>query len=194
MSTTGTTNNTSLEVDSKNEEKPKVLLLQSIGPLFDSTLSAKFDLVRAHESPLPLPTFLSAHCHHIKALLTMVPIFTVDSALLDQLPSIGLVAASSVGVDHINLDACRERGVSVTNAGETFTPDVADFAVGLLIDALRKVTIADRYVKNGFWMVKGDHPLGSKVRCIRFSFSFIFFNSQRFKEMIRLIPGVHIFY
>jgi glyoxylate/hydroxypyruvate reductase len=174
MSTTGASDKTtSLEVDSKHQEKPKVLLLQSISPLFDSALSAKLDLVKALESPLPLPSFLSTHCNHIKALLTTSPILTVDSALLHQLPSLGLVAASSVGVDHINLDACRERGISVTNAGEMFTPDASDFAVGLLIDVLRKVTFADRYVKNGFWMVKCDHPLGSKVRCLRFSLLFL---------------------
>jgi hydroxypyruvate reductase 2 len=40
---------------------------------------------------------------------------------------------------------------------------VADHAVGLLIDVLRKVSEADRYVRRGLWPVQGDYPLGSKV-------------------------------
>lgn len=44
-----------------------------------------------------------------------------------------------------------------------FSDDVADMAVGLLIDVLRKVSAADRYVRKGLWAAKGDYPLGSKV-------------------------------
>ncbi|XP_078167114.1 glyoxylate/hydroxypyruvate reductase HPR3-like [Carex rostrata] len=153
----------SLEIE--YEEKPKVLLLQPIIGPFQTALSQKFDLVKADESPLPLPTFLSTHCPQMKALLIMAPIVTVDSSLLDQLPSLGLVAVTSAGVNHIDLDACRKRGVAVTNAGEAFTPDVADFAVGLLVDVLRKVTMADRFMKMGKGQGQGQGhlPLGSRV-------------------------------
>lgn len=55
------------------------------------------------------------------------------------------------------------RGISVANAGDVFSEDVADTAVGLFIDVLRKITSADRYVRGGSWAVNGDYPLGSKV-------------------------------
>lgn len=177
-SITGATDNTLPDLDSKNEEKPQVLLLQPMDPLFQTALSAKFDVVIALDSHLPLPTFLSTRCQHIKVLLTLAPIVIVDSAVLDRLPSLGLVAASSAGVNHIDLDACRKRGIAVTNAGEMFTPDAADFAVGLLIDVLRRVTMADRYVKTGSWMLKGDYPLGSKVRCKKIIMC-LFYSSHR---------------
>jgi glyoxylate/hydroxypyruvate reductase len=70
---------------------------------------------------------------------------------------------TSAGVSHIDLEECRRRGVQVANVGETFSNDVADYAVGLLIDALRRITTSDRYVRNGFWVRRGDYPLGTKV-------------------------------
>lgn len=55
-----------------------------------------------------------------------------------------------------------------------FSEDVADMAVGLLIDVLRKVSAADRYVRKGLWAAKGDYPLGSKVFFSRLKISYTF--------------------
>ncbi|KAJ3706164.1 hypothetical protein LUZ61_009869 [Rhynchospora tenuis] len=144
-------------------EKPKLLVLRRISAYFEGVFSPHFDLIKAEESSLPLPAFLSTHCRDIRAVLIAAPYGMFGSSLLDQLPSLGIVACTTAGVNHIDVDACRKRGIAVTNAGEMFTPDAADFAVGLLVDVLRKVTMADRYVRNGLWMLKGDYPLGSKV-------------------------------
>lgn len=70
---------------------------------------------------------------------------------------------TSTGVNHIDLECCRSRGIAVANAGTSFTEDVADYAVGLLLSVLRKVSSADRYVRKGLWPLHGDYPLGSKV-------------------------------
>lgn len=70
---------------------------------------------------------------------------------------------SSAGVDHIDLVECRRRGIKVTSAGDAFSEDVADYAVGLLIDVLRRVSAADRYVRAGLWPARGEFSLGSKL-------------------------------
>ena len=70
---------------------------------------------------------------------------------------------TSAGVNHIDLEECRRRGVLVANVGETYSKDVADYAVGLLIDVFRRITMSDRYLRNGLWVTRGDYPLGSKV-------------------------------
>lgn len=51
----------------------------------------------------------------------------------------------------------------MANAGSVASCDVADLAVGLLIDVLRKISVADRYVKQGLWTSKTSYSLGSKV-------------------------------
>ncbi|WOG91894.1 hypothetical protein DCAR_0311149 [Daucus carota subsp. sativus] len=58
---------------------------------------------------------------------------------------------------------CHRRGVKVTNAGDAFSEDVADFAVGLLVDVLRRVSAVDRFVRVGLWPLNGDYPLDSKA-------------------------------
>lgn len=53
--------------------------------------------------------------------------------------------------------------VVVANSGSVYSTDVADHAVGLLMDVLRRVSAAERFVRRGLWPVQGDYPLGSKV-------------------------------
>uniref|UniRef100_J3KUL4 D-isomer specific 2-hydroxyacid dehydrogenase NAD-binding domain-containing protein n=2 Tax=Oryza brachyantha TaxID=4533 RepID=J3KUL4_ORYBR len=48
-------------------------------------------------------------------------------------------------------------------AGNTFSPDVADHAIGLLIAVLRRISAADRYVRRGLWASRGEYQLGSKL-------------------------------
>ena len=90
----------------------------------------------------------------------------MTSEILDQLPSLECVVGSSVGVNHIDVAECCRRGIKVTSAGDAFTEDVADYAVGLLIDVLRRLSTADRFVRVGMWASKGDYPLASKVHIL----------------------------
>lgn len=78
-------------------------------------------------------------------------------------PSLECVIGTSAGVDHVDLDECRRRGVRVTSAGDAFSEDGADYAVGLLLDVLRLVTASDRYVRSGLWPVNGNYPLGNSL-------------------------------
>ncbi|KAI3713372.1 hypothetical protein L1987_71949 [Smallanthus sonchifolius] len=82
---------------------------------------------------------------------------------LDQYPSVECVVATSAGVDHIDLAECRRRNIRVTSAGSAFSEDGADYAVGLLMDVLLRVSAADRFVRAGLWPVKGHYPLGNKL-------------------------------
>ena len=61
----------------------------------------------------------------------------VDDALLDRLPRLKVVARAGVGVDNIDVAACRRRGVEVVYAPASSTHAVAEYVVALLCDALR---------------------------------------------------------
>ncbi|KAJ3706175.1 hypothetical protein LUZ61_009880 [Rhynchospora tenuis] len=133
---------------------PPILVLRPLSDAWSSALSAKFTVI-SPSSPLSTSTH---------AALVSAAYNKVDPALLDQYPSLKCIATTSVGVDHIDLEECRRRGIQVANVGEIFTKDVADYAVVLLIDVMRRITMSDRYVRNGLWMTRGDYPLGSKLR------------------------------
>ncbi|CAL9075450.1 unnamed protein product [Musa acuminata var. zebrina] len=142
--------------------RPQLLLLCRPFIGLDQALSSSFQLLRPWESPLPRDPFLAAHAAGIHALLS-TGLAVVDAPLLDALPALRFVITNSVGVDHIDLAECARRGVSVANVGTIFSTDVADYAVCLLLDVLRRVSAADRYVRRGLWPLAGDYPLGFRL-------------------------------
>jgi hydroxypyruvate reductase 2 len=88
----------------------------------------------------------------------------VDAAFLDAVPSLRFVFNTGAGMDHIDLGECARRGVDVANSGTVYSTDVADHAVGMLLDVLRRVSAAQRFLRRGLWPLQGDyHPLGTKV-------------------------------
>jgi hydroxypyruvate reductase 2 len=149
------------------QDFPKVLILKPISFLAHvgerHVASNKFTFLKAYESSLPLHQFLSTHSPSIKAILSSVGT-PITADILQLLPEVGVVVTTSVGLNQVDLPECRRRGIKVANAGSVFSDDVADFAVGLLIDVLRKVSASDGYVRKGLWATKGDYPLGSKVQ------------------------------
>ncbi|KAL5859847.1 hypothetical protein ACOSQ4_001143 [Xanthoceras sorbifolium] len=149
-----------------SHDLPQVLLLKPPPDFLlfgqDRFPSDKFRFLKAWESPLPLDQFLQAHAQSVQAILSSggAP---VTAEILRLMPAVKMVMTTSAGLNHIDMAECRRRGVAVANAGSVFSEDVADLAVGLLIDVLRKVSAADRYVRQGLWTTNGDYPLASKV-------------------------------
>ncbi|KHG16301.1 Glyoxylate reductase [Gossypium arboreum] len=129
---------------------------------FGDHLRSQFHVLDPYESPEPYDSFLARHAPSIRALMTMGPTL-VSAEFLDRLPVLELIVATSAGLDHIDLPACRSRGIVVTNASSAFAEDAADCAVGLLIDVLRRISAADRFVRGRMWPVKETYPLGFKL-------------------------------
>jgi glyoxylate reductase len=75
----------------------------------------------------------------------------VDEPLLAALPRLRHLASYGVGVNHIDLGACRARGVVVTNTPGVVTDATADMAMALLLAAARRVAEGDRVVRAGGW-------------------------------------------
>lgn len=138
-----------------SNDKPLVLLSQPLFPEFAAALAGKF-----HFAPVANADAATAQEARVMLAPGLQP---VSAELVDSLPALELVAVTSVGVDHVDLDACRRRGVSVTNAGAAFSVDSADYAVGLVVAALRRVAAAEAYVRRGRWAADGAYPLATKV-------------------------------
>ncbi|MFA7504597.1 MAG: 2-hydroxyacid dehydrogenase [Burkholderiaceae bacterium] len=86
----------------------------------------------------------------------------VDAATIAALPKLRLVACFGVGVDAVDLDACRERGIRVTNTPDVLTEDVADMAMALMLASLRRIVVGDRHVREGRWL-SGPMPLTTSL-------------------------------
>ena len=148
--------------------KVVLLLVPHKDASFHAALRERFRVLDFFASERsPLPAFLGAAAAAPEppraAIVVGAGLIPVDAAFLDAVPSLRCVMCLAAGVDFIDLDECARRGVVVANSGRVFSADVADHAVGLLIDVLRRVSAAERFVRRGLWPVQGGHPLGSKI-------------------------------
>ncbi|KAL3647235.1 hypothetical protein CASFOL_008203 [Castilleja foliolosa] len=142
---------------------PPLLLLHRLPEFslpFVSVLQTEFTVLDPLADP-PDPSF-PALSSSARVVLCVGP-SPLTSDDLDRYNAVECVVGSSAGINHIDLAACRRRGVRVTSGGDAFSDDVADYAVGLAIDVLRRVSAADRFVRAGSWPVQKEYALGSKV-------------------------------
>ncbi|XP_022759527.1 glyoxylate/hydroxypyruvate reductase HPR3-like [Durio zibethinus] len=151
--------------DHRSQDVPQVLVIKPppLVTLFeDKFISSKYQLLKAWESTLPLDQFLTTYAGSVRAVLCSGA-SPITPDIIRLLPSLQLVVTASAGINHIDLNECRRLGIAVTNAAGVFSDDGADAAVGLLINVLRRISAADRYVRHGLWPAKGDYLLGSKL-------------------------------
>jgi lactate dehydrogenase-like 2-hydroxyacid dehydrogenase len=75
----------------------------------------------------------------------------LESAFIEALPKLGLIACVSAGYDGVNVAHARARGVEVTHAPGLNADDAADHALGLIIAAWRGIVEGDALVRSGAW-------------------------------------------
>jgi glyoxylate reductase len=85
----------------------------------------------------------------VDALVAVVA--RVGAAELELLPDLGLVANYGVGYDTIDVAACRERGVAVTNTPGVLDAAVADLTLALILACRRHLVVSDRFVRERRW-------------------------------------------
>lgn len=74
----------------------------------------------------------------------------VDAELLDAAgPQLRIVADYSVGIDNIDVDACRRRDVVVSNTPDVLTETTAELTIAILLALLRRVAEGDRLIRRG---------------------------------------------
>ena len=83
----------------------------------------------------------------------------VDSALLRRLPKLEIVGNFGVGYDGIDLGACVDSNIVVTNTPGVLNDETADTAIGLLLMTVRELSSAERYLRAGRWARDGNYPL-----------------------------------
>lgn len=98
----------------------------------------------------PEAEILAARCAGVEGLLCMLS-DRVDRALLAMCPQLRVISSFSVGVDHIDLDAARQRGIPVGHTPGVLTESTADLAFALLLAASRRLGEAERFVRDGEW-------------------------------------------
>lgn len=75
----------------------------------------------------------------------------VTREVIEAAPKLKIIARAGVGVDNVDVQAATERGIMVINAPESTSITVAEHAMGLMLSMARKISIADKSVKEGKW-------------------------------------------
>jgi lactate dehydrogenase-like 2-hydroxyacid dehydrogenase len=141
--------------------KPEVLIAV---PIYPATIQALDGLFSTHHlwEAKDRAAALEALRDRVRAIVTSGGA-GADAGLMAALPKTEIIASFGVGYDAIDLDAAKVRKIAVTNTPDVLTDDVADLALGLIIDSARRISRGDRFVRQGAWR-KGSLELGMALR------------------------------
>ncbi len=90
-------------------------------------------------------------------------VWGVRAEHLDRLPALEAIVNFGVGYDATDVAEAARRGVVVSNTPDVLTDCVADAAVGLVIDVMRGLSAADRFVRRGEWASGRTPALARRV-------------------------------
>jgi lactate dehydrogenase-like 2-hydroxyacid dehydrogenase len=136
-------------------EQPEVLLVGPLRPVLargfaDFAIHKLGNAASRNASPATMA--------HIRAMAVSAPVQPIDDALLAALPELQIISSFGVGYDHIDAKAAARRGIIVTHTPDVLTEEVADTAIGLLLNTVRELPQSERYLRAGKWPT-GNFPL-----------------------------------
>lgn len=138
--------------------KPKVILTRKLPDSIETRMRELFD---AELSSDDVQLSAEALAELMQRADVLVPTVTdkIDADMLERAgPQLKLIASFGTGVDHIDLDAAKAKGITVTNTPGVLTEDTADVAMALILAVPRRIAEGDMRARSGDWT--GWSPTG----------------------------------
>ena len=88
----------------------------------------------------------------------------VTKELIAKATKLKVIGRAGVGVDNIDMEAAKAKGIKVLNTPDALTNAVAEFTIGLMVDLARKIIRADSSMKEGRWEKSKIHGLELRGR------------------------------
>ncbi|HLS57380.1 MAG TPA: D-glycerate dehydrogenase [Zeimonas sp.] len=130
--------------------RPKLLITRKVFPEVIDRLAPHFEIESNQDDDDWPRAELLARAADRDALF-VVSSDRVDRELLAACPRLRIVATGSVGYNHIDLAACGERGIAVSNTPDVLTEATADMAWALLMATARRVCESEHWLRAGKW-------------------------------------------
>ncbi|MEJ8852193.1 2-hydroxyacid dehydrogenase [Variovorax rhizosphaerae] len=140
--------------------KTRVLQHGRLLPALEQRLAERYDLHNLWQEADP-QAYLAAHGGEFTALVTSAR-FGADAAMIAAMPNLKAISSFGVGLETLDLDAARARGIPVGYTPDVLNDCVADTAFVLVMDVARRISASDRFVRRGEWR-NGPFPLATKV-------------------------------
>ncbi len=116
-------------------------------------IGSAFDLVKIEHADASLLS--PAQCQRIRGISAMT---RIDAAFIDALPNLEIIANFGVGYDAVDAAHAARKGVMVTNTPDVLTEEVADTALGLLLNTVRELPKAENWLRAGKWKSVSNYP------------------------------------
>ena len=139
-----------------------VLQVGPLMPAVQESITEDYGAVRLPDAASEREEFLRMHGASFEVAVTSGKV-GVGTDLMRALPNLRAVINFGVGYDTTDVAQATERGIAVSNTPDVLNDCVADTAVALYLDVLRRVSAADRYVRRGDWLTQGNFPLATKA-------------------------------
>lgn len=95
---------------------------------------------------------LASKLHGLPSVRVIVSEYVcIDSAVMEQAPNLKGVIAYGAGYDHIDVGSLGKRGVRVCNCRGENAQAVAELTFGLILCLIRRIHLADRWVRENEW-------------------------------------------
>lgn len=125
----------------------KILLASSIDPAAIDVLEREHDVVRAFNAPEEQLATLIAD----REAVVFRSGVKISATVLDSAPNLNLLVRAGSGLDNIDIARAVERGVQIVRVPGSSAQPVAELTFGLLLSLVRKVSLADRLLREGHW-------------------------------------------
>jgi len=132
-------------------KKPLVIVTRKLPEAIETRMMELFTTrLNPDDHPMSQAELIEA----MKVADVLVPTVTdrIDGRILAHAgPNMRLIANFGTGVDHIDLAAARQRGITVTNTPGVLTEDTADMTIALILAASRRLAEGERVMRSGEW-------------------------------------------
>ncbi len=102
--------------------------------------------------------FLAKVGREVRAIATRGDL-GAPAAVIAACPKLEVIVVNGVGYDAVDLEACRLRGIRVTNTPDVLNGECADLAVGMALALTRGMVGGEGWARSGEWAAKGPYPL-----------------------------------
>jgi glyoxylate reductase len=147
-------------------KKPVVIVTRKLPDVVETRMCELFDTkLNVDDKPLTQAQLVEA----VKTADVLVPTVTdrIDRAVLTQAgPRLRLIANFGTGVDNVDLDTARNRGILVTNTPGVLTEDTADMTMALILAVPRRLAEGAAYMRDPATKWSGWSPtwmLGHRI-------------------------------
>ncbi len=132
--------------------KPTLVVTRRLYDDVFSQLASAFEVIadnQATDQPWDLDTMRRQVAQADYLLCSVAD--KIDASVITAATRLKLIATGAVGYNNIDVLACKERGIRLTNTPDVLTETTADFGFALMMATARRIPESERYARAGQW-------------------------------------------